>query len=303
MPGTVEETFEQYKARRNAEMSGKAQPEPEAPEQPKAEEVPKPEAEPVEESENAAAETESPAEGASAAPEKPGSPSRRDRSAEARIRELNAKYKAAADEAAEMRRKLEEYSRQPQPQAPVQKPVQSAKVDEGEPQLEDFDTISEYSKAMVRWQLKQDREAAEAERKTAEVRERIQSQMKKAQSKGYDLSVLSAVPTTQAMSEFLRESDMAIEVAYHLATHLEELDAVLAEKSSIRQTARLARLEAKLESQETAEPEGKKPFPVVARVAPPPPPLGGRAKAPVADPADASSYAEYKALRMKQLKG
>ncbi len=157
-------------------------------------------------------------------PEKPGG-------VQLRIDELTRRLRDAEREAAYYRG----ISAAKQPEQKQEAPAPAP-----EPQMDDFEDVGSYLKALAKWEANQiaderisrlNRENEEAERKAAadrqvrEFRERTQSFLKDGKAKYGDFDVVMQspdLPISPAMRDAMLVADNGVDVAYHLATNPDE---------------------------------------------------------------------------------
>ena len=190
--------------------------------------------------------------------------------------------------------------------------------DDKEPDIDDFETYAEYQKALVRWEIKQDKK--EEAKKAA--KEQLEDASKKAQKRFRDqylafsekvddleevLEQVSDVELNPAMQAAIADTDVAPEILYHLAKNREELERING-LSPIKMVREIGKLELKLEGEakkddksdddETPKKEIKK-----SRASEPITPLS--AKRGTTQPKDLSdpnlSFAEYERIRSQQI--
>jgi hypothetical protein len=303
------ESFDEYKAIRAAAVS--------PPPEPKAEEpAPEPEKAPEPVAEVAAGQSEE-ATGTSEpkTQEQEQEHKRRDRSAEGRISELTAARRRAEEEAADLRKRLEEYqATKPAAEKPRETP-QAADL-ERKPKLKDFldkedisyeDAQEQYQDADYAWrERKRQREVQEQYAK-----EKVIAKVTAARAEFSDFDEVThgdprtgtGLILTPAMMDYVKESERSMPVMYYLGKNPEEYHAIRG-ISAVQQIAALARIEVALSAPSgnghTQAPE--KPKPPVSRAPAPPRIVGGVETAVKRDAAEASSYDEYRRIRLAQMK-
>jgi len=173
-------------------------------------------------------------------------------------------------------------------------PAQKA-VDSDAPKLEDFDTHADWVNATVQHGI---RKALESERNKAQAntwQERWEPKAEKAREKyeDFDDALAYMPPLPRHIAEVLAESDAEADLAYHLATHPEDVKRLQSMSPSLA-GRELARLEAKFAAP-APKPERK------STAAPPPPNPVGAKGTPATDPSKWTD-AEWAVHRRAQLK-
>ena len=209
-----------------------------------------------------------------------------------RISELVRERESARREA-EYWRQQAQIARPPEPQAAPQQPAPITP--------EQFTTYEDYliakaeEKAAARIQSELAARAEEAQR-MAEERARastvaeFQARADQARARYEDFDLVVSDPTTPitpVMADAIVQSAAGHEVAYYLGRHKQEA-ARIARLPPLGQAMEIARLESRLAAS-----------PRRATAAPPPPQTVAGLASPSRDPATASTYEEYKALRMR----
>lgn len=142
---------------------------------------------------------------------------------------------------------------------------QGASTSEGEPKPENFKTVGDYTRALVKWEAKQagqqsaENSAAERQQRQAnqvigQFVERQEAFMKA--TPDYEEVLESAdFEVPPAAQRYLIESEAGPQLAYHLAKHPDVVTS-LRKLSPARQIAELGKLEAKFEVKTEAAPAG-----------------------------------------------
>jgi len=188
-----------------------------------------------------------------------------------RIDELTRKAKES-DEFAQneynLRLAAEKRARDLEEQLARAKPVEAPKED-AEPKPEDFEDAIKYAKALTTWTVKQERKAWEAEQAQIRSREAENTRAREFRAAVEKLAeeipdaieVLEAAefPAAGHILTAISESDQSARLAYHFATHPEELEK-LNKLSPIKAIAAIGKLETQLEKKtevkaETPEPK------------------------------------------------
>lgn len=176
---------------------------------------------------------------------------------------------------------------------------------DGEPRPEDFKTVGEYTRALVKWEAKQagqksaehqanERQQAQANQVINQFAERQEAFMKA--TPDYEEVLESAdfeVPPTA--QRYLIESEMGPQLAYHLAKNPDVVTS-LRKLSPARQLAELGKLEAKLEVKPTPNGGTKND---VSKAPAPIQPLEAKSTPVQKDPKD-MSFQELRAYRRDQ---
>lgn len=250
--------------------------------------------------------------------DKSGKP-KRDRSAEGRISELNARAKRAEEERDALRRKLEELERAARPAAeksePAAKPETKLADDDPKPKLKDFlakakegqtyeDVQEEWEEACAAWRDRQrvkEARKAEEERYKATLREKVEGRLNAAKAKYSDFDqVAGALPKlTPAMQQFVVENDSGFDVVYSLGKNVDEFRRI-AQLSPANQIAELGWMAKSLGGSASSAPEKPKPAAPVSKAPAPPRSLGGTEAPAAKSTAEAASYAEHKRLRLQR---
>lgn len=223
------------------------------------------------------------APGDSANPDGEDAPARQNKGVGKRINELTKQRHEAERRAEEAERQLAEIRRN---SAPQQTPAQEASATEGRPKLEDFGwDVEAHADALVEWKLNKRDESARLERQQQEARKRTESLETRAnafadENPDYSEKVL-ALQLTEAMYAAILETEIEPQIAYHLANHPAEAEAIR-QKSPQGQILAIGLLAAKLE-QPPAQVTPNRPAPPV-QVPPPPPAPSLSARAPSSAP-------------------
>lgn len=189
--------------------------------------------------------------------------------------------------------------------------------DSDEPNPDDFKTVGEYTRALTKYEVakaakqageaskaqsEQDRAKAAAEEVAGTFATRQQEFMKA--TPDYEEVVGdSELDMPNAGMQYLVESEMGPQLAYHLAKHPDEAER-LSSLSPTRVIAELGKLEARLESAKKSDPPPKADPPQntrqVSRAPAPVSPLNGESATAVEKDPSQMSFQELRALREKQ---
>lgn len=198
--------------------------------------------------------------------------------------------KARADQ---LQRELEELRKS----GPAQdKPKVKA---EGEPNPDDFKTFGEYTDALVEYKFNKrereleakrakDQQESESQRLAREFAER-QEQARKEIPDYVEVLSESSISVPGHVLEYVKESELGPKLAYHLAKHPDEATRI-AKLSPIRAVAELGKLETKLEKPEKAE------LPQISKAPSPIRPLDGSTTPVNTDPSK-MTFQELRAFR------
>ena len=169
---------------------------------------------------------------------------------------------------------------------------------DGEPTPDQFQTFTEYSKALARWEVRQElrglgeraqqmRETQTAQQRAAEVQQKLAPAMEKYED--FDEVVFNErLPITEAMAEAALElGEVGHDVLYHLGTHPKEAERIAA----------LGRVGQVREIDKIAQSLSKPPEPTKA----PPPIKPNEGTAPVEKRLDEASYDEFVKIRRRQI--
>lgn len=238
---------------------------------------------------------------------------KRDRSAEARIHELNDRAQRAEAERDEWRRKAES--------ANQAKPSESPKTDDkpapstDKPLLKDFvaklgpdetyeDAQERWEEAKAEWRQKQaEANAVTRQQEEAKLKrtEKIKSRFEEAKTKHPDFDEVinsdwlpKEAPIIQALHDYMAD-DGDPSVLYYLAQNPEDVARIKA-LSPYRQSVELGKIEDRI--YKPAEPEPK-PRPV-SNAPPPPSRVGGGSAPPEADIFKAKDFSEYQKARQRK---
>jgi hypothetical protein len=240
---------------------------------------------------------------------------KRDRTAEGRIAELNARAKAAEEERDRLRRELETHRATKPPaetKPPVTAPPAAAETDKPKPKLADYLAKHEtYEAAQEAWEEdvatwrdnKRQRETAKGEeqRRVSAAQENVRGKIVEARKKYADFDEVTAgdakaetgLILTPPMIQFVVESPLGADVVYHLGKHPEEYARIKA-LSPTRIAAELGWIEREL----SAPPSPEKPKTTPVSQAPPPPRTVGGTEPPAqGTTAEARNMSEFKRLR------
>ena len=195
--------------------------------------------------------------------------------------------------------------------SPAPKTAASAPA-EGEPKLEDFETLEAYNVALVRYvyaEIERERQAAEVKRQAHETEQKIQTEWKsreRAAAKLHDDydDVIDNVkppegPGVMAARQAMLEDEAGPEILYYLGKHPDELEriAALSPVSAVREIGKIAAAVARPPAPENGKPK-------ITGAPKPPPPSGRPSKTTtddINDPAVVENYPRWERLRKAQL--
>ena len=187
----------------------------------------------------------------------------------------------------------------------------NAALADGEPNPENFESYTDYAKALARWEtrqeLKEREQKAEQDRLAREQQESLKAHSERIKSfrkktPDYD-EVLEAadeegIPCTPAMESIIVSSDHGPALLYELAKNPEEATRI-AKLPPLAAAQALGRLEAKIAASTSEE---KKPEPKKVTSAPKPIGALGGGKSTVAKSPEEMSFSEYERYRRDQLR-
>lgn len=197
---------------------------------------------------------------------------------------------AAEKRVGELEAKVSELAKSNTP-APAKEPATA-------PKQEDFSTVAEYVDASVEWKLKQKEaesvaNAAKAEQ--AQVEAAHQKRILEASSRIADYEDVvnkSDIELRMPMIQYIRESDMGPDLAYHLAKHPDVAER-LNRLSPIKQLAEMGKLEMTLTKPAKADEPKSGKAPEVSKAPAPITPIDGK-KEPVSKDPSEMSFAELR---------
>lgn len=173
------------------------------------------------------------------------------------------------------------------------KPQQSTQVTNGEPQLEDFEKVQDYVKAVARFELNQDKAVAQqrqAEQHAGVVATKVEKIFDDAEKLGnFDRDEFARMPVSTSMADTILDSEVPAAIVHYLSSNPDEVERI-AELSPSRQAAEIGKLEVKLSNAAKVKPSSA-PAPIK--------PIGSRGGAASGNPAE-MTQAEYEAWRGKQ---
>lgn len=229
-----------------------------------------------------------------------------------RFSEITGKAKAAAAraeaaeaKAAELQARLEALER------PAEK---KPDPDAGKPKASEYTDMADYAEALADWKVakafekkeaeeKAAREASEREKVTSAWQARLQSARDEIEDFD-DMLASSSLAVSDVVRDTIIESEYGPQMLYYLASDEEAAEKL--NKMTVKQALmHLAKLEAKFENDAKKEEKAPEKEEKPARAKPPAPITPIKAKSasgdPVKEPGEfTGSYAEWKALRMKQ---
>lgn len=226
---------------------------------------------------------------------------------EGRFEEAKKILEAADNQrTADLRKQLEE-ARAPKPaaQPPVEtKPPEPVRADT-EPKLEDFKDkpYEDYIRAIARWEYRQEVKAERAQSQQQTANQQLATKAAAVRAKYSDFDVTAnvvgrtGINLPNAMSQYVMDSDLGLEVLYHLGQNLTEYTRIAALPAT-RQVAELAWIEKALatpQSPPVDHPPEQPPLPV-SKVPAPPRQLGGAQPPAIKSTRDAATYEEHKAI-------
>lgn len=230
---------------------------------------------------------------------------RRKPAAEQRIRELTRKRREAEARANELEEQLQKFTQARENKQAGGKPAEtSGDSPPPRPKAEDFESYDELEKALDNWRdqmidykLEKRLEAEAARSRAAETTHRLatrwEEQSDAAREKYEDFDEMLAANKTelpQHITQALLDSDCGAELAYHLATHEDELDKIIA-ASPVKALKTIGVLESQIL-------QPSKPKRRTSNAPPPPDPVGGGKGSPNLE--NVKDFAEYKKRRMQQ---
>lgn len=225
-----------------------------------------------------------------------------------RIEKLNARAAEALRraEAAEQRlAQLEADSKKPTEPTETE---QKAATTDGEPQMDAFETYTEYAKALARWEVRQEFEAREAKaqeaKRQAEEQARVNAHRERVQKFAASVedwedvieSVADVRMSLTVQTELLN-SENGPELMYELAKNREELERICS-LGPVAAARELGKFETRIAKQASAE--EKKPEPKKLTKAPKPIEPVGASKGSAKKTPEEMSYADYERWRRDQ---
>lgn len=228
-----------------------------------------------------------------------------------RIDKAIAKQREAERQAEEYRRQLEEVQ--------AKKPAETkteAKVSEGEPTPDKFETYEQYSKALARWEAKQVI-AEEREREATESKKRVEGERSQSVNRAWNASLAAAKEAHPDYDDVIQETAEAIksgelpgvsdevyaailetdskaEIMYYLAKNRADLERLTSVPAN-RVMFELGKIEAKL-----AAPVQENEKKAAVKAPKPPTPVGNRSSSTVSMET-AKNFEEYEAARRAKL--
>jgi hypothetical protein len=225
----------------------------------------------------------------------------------AKQREAERKAQEFERRAAELERKLAAFQEPRPAQETAPAAASQSSPAEGEPQVENFATYEEYTRAQIRYELQQEKKAAEAadqQRKARESldsslkewRERVEEAKKNPAYADFDEVLEGAnIPISDVMRDALLGETAGPQCAYYLATHPDEARRIAALPLA-RSAAEIGKLAGKL-----AAPEPQKPR--TSSAPKPPTPVTPKSTAPAKSIYDEDiEFNAYERRRNAQLK-
>jgi hypothetical protein len=194
---------------------------------------------------------------------------------------------------------------EPRPQTP---PATSTATDDPEPQLANFQSYDDYTKATARWVARQELTSArDSERASGEqARQREQfSQFAeqyaqklpaiRQQMPDYDevAARIPMIPETRHITRAVLESNVGPQLVYFLGTHPEALEAIMAAPTFEAHLRLIGRYEAQVEATTTAQPA----TPRTTRAPEPVTPVSHAGATTIGKPDPTSSLAEWRKAR------
>lgn len=164
----------------------------------------------------------------------------------------------------------------------VEQPKQQTQIDSGEPQLEQFERVQDYVKAVARWELNQEKEAQrqyQAQQQEAELSQRVEKIFAEAEKLGnFDREEFAGIinPISADAADAIIYSDDSAKIVHYLWQNPEEAERI-AGLPKARQAAEIGKLEVKLSG---------KPAVQVSKAPPPPKAPGSRGNPVNKNPAD-----------------
>ncbi len=256
-----------------------------------------------------------------------------EKSVDDRIKELRGQNKHAAanklereagaaeakktyeEETAKLKREIEALRSKPveTPKAETPKPATPQKDENAEPQVTDdkyagTGGYDKYQRDIARWEARQavreEMRQSEQSKAQATLRETLTKRMNEARTKyaDFDAAVASDVKAgtglilTPTMQQFVGESEVAMDVMYHLGKNHEDYVRIFMLPAG-RQMAELGKLEAKVSTPEKAAPVTLKP--AVSKVSAPPRVLSGADTPEPKSTSEATTLEEFKAIRRR----
>jgi hypothetical protein len=175
--------------------------------------------------------------------------------------------------------------------APVKEPATA-------PKQEDFSTVAEYVDASVDWKLKQkEAEAAESVRKSEQIQleQAHQKRILEASSRIADYESVvnkSEIELRMPLIQYIRESDMGPDLAYHLAKNPDVAER-LNRLSPIKQLAEMGKLEMTIQKPAKADEPKSSKTPEQSKAPAPITPIDGKKEPVTKDPSE-MSFAELR---------
>lgn len=175
-----------------------------------------------------------------------------------RIAELTAeKY--------ELKKQIEELKAQ-KPQVNQEATREVSDVNTDKPDLEDFDTLADFTEALTDWKIQRLEEAREAKKQQAEIANGWVNRAKLASDKYSDYAdfvneeTFNAADPSSEAKIFIIESEIGPEVVYHLMKNEDYLEKFL-NATPIQQVKILTKLEVSLEGNQKSNQTSKAPSP------------------------------------------
>jgi len=205
-----------------------------------------------------------------------------------RISEVTAEKNAAKEEAARLRRELEEYRKQ----KPAEPEIQTPSPDE-RPRPEDYKEWADYVEALSDWKVEQKFKQQDEQRAQREVQQSWKARVDAAKTEMPDYDEViqnSNLEVHSTVREAILESELGPKIAYHLATHPDVTESL--KKLSIpSQLRELGKIEASL-----TKPIIEKPAVKVSQAPAPISPIKSSTATDLND--DDLSFEDFKAARL-----
>lgn len=149
-----------------------------------------------------------------------------------------------------------------------EQPKQQTQAQSGEPQLEQFEKVQDYVKAVARWELEQERavvQQRQADQQAAVTASKVEKIFAQAeQLGGFDREEFAALPVSDAMAATIIDSEAPAAIVHYLSQNPDDAERI-AQLSPARQAAEIGKLEVKLSAKPVVQ----------ASKAPPPAKLPG----------------------------
>ena len=202
-------------------------------------------------------------------------------------------------------REIEQLREQIAKQSVVEKPVEKLSSDDPEPDVEKYDSLTDFYKEHSRWAARQEvKEFQKKQEAKSQQEKQLTEQQKRVsefQSKGAEFAKsvddyqdaiddVSDVIVSPGLQEALLDSDNGHEILYHLAKNKDELLRIN-KLSLVAQAREIGKWEAKISKEEKPEVKTKTAAP------PPPKPVGTKSPGKVVKDPSAMSPDEYIAWR------